>query len=610
MADVHPDQFYKTSSSSDSGHACHSGSGSAGFYGAEKTDCDTPFTLVNATFEWIAKHLRDQIDYVIWTGDSARHDNDERRPRTEEQVVQLNEFVVQKFVEVFGKSDNIDDPDPTNDFVVPIVPTFGNNDILPHNIFREGPNRWTKKYTGIWRNFVPEAQRHSFQRGGWFFVEVIPNQLAVFSLNTLYFFENNAAVDGCNKKSQPGYEQMEWLRIQLQLLRNRGMKAIMIGHVPPARTDGKQSWYESCWQKYTLWMKQYRDVVAGSIYGHMDIDHFMIQDTKDLERYYTNGKEVEEIQRVGRFAAEDDPTFTTQGSSDYLRDLRDEWADLPNPPSGFSFVAEKHDGLIETGKRNKKKQKYLDKIGGEWAERFSVSLVSPSVVPNYYPSIRVIEYNISGIEDGAAALGDIPVFAKPTASTSEIAAEEHGDDIEAEKKRKKDKPKFKVPKAPSKSTPPGPAYSPQTFSFLSYAQYFANLTYINNGNQNSHAAADATKKYGPREFAFEVGYNTKNDTVYKLKDLTVKSYLDLAMRIGKKKGSESSLFDPAADNLDPDVEATVDASKHNKKRKKRKNKHKHKKGKKGKRQNKVWMAFVERAFVGAKSEEEIQEAFG
>ena len=51
-----------------------------------------------------------------------------------------------KFVEVFGKTDNIDDPDPTNDFVIPIVPTFGNNDMLPHNIFAPGPNKWTKEY--------------------------------------------------------------------------------------------------------------------------------------------------------------------------------------------------------------------------------------------------------------------------------------------------------------------------------------------------------------------------------------------------------------------------------------------------------------------------------
>ena len=167
--------------------------------------------------------------------------NDERFPRSEAQVIGLNKLLVSKFAEVFGKDDNLDDPDPTNDFTIPIIPTFGNNDILPHNIFQPGPNKWTKLYTSVWKKFIPEEQRHSFERGGWFFVEVIRNRLAVFSLNTLYFFDSNSAVDGCDAKSQPGYEHMEWLRVQLELLRQRGMKAIITGHVPPARTRASRA---------------------------------------------------------------------------------------------------------------------------------------------------------------------------------------------------------------------------------------------------------------------------------------------------------------------------------------------------------------------------------
>ena len=129
--------------------------------------------------------MKDSIDFVIWTGDSARHDNDEQNPRNTNQVLGLNEYMVQKFVEVFGKPDNDDDDDPTNDFSIPIVPTFGNNDILPHNIFEAGPNRWTKSYLTLWKKFIPEAQRHQFDQGGWFNVEVIPGRLAVFSLNSL-----------------------------------------------------------------------------------------------------------------------------------------------------------------------------------------------------------------------------------------------------------------------------------------------------------------------------------------------------------------------------------------------------------------------------------------
>ncbi|KAL9620795.1 MAG: hypothetical protein Q9160_004695 [Pyrenula sp. 1 TL-2023] len=619
ISDIHPDKFYREGSSSDGSHPCHSGSGSAGYYGAEKSDCDSPFTLVNATFDWIGENLKDKIDYVVWTGDSARHDNDEDIPRTEKQVIQLNEFVVEKFVEVFGKPDNIDDPDPTNDFVVPIVPTFGNNDILPHNIFRQGPNRWTKRYSSIWRKFVPEAQRHSFERGGWFFTEVIPNKLAVVSLNTLYFFENNAAVDGCNRKSEPGFEHMEWLRIQLQLLRDRGMKAILIGHVPPARTSGKQSWYESCWQKYTIWVKQYRDVIVGSVYGHMNIDHFMIQDTKDLDQYYVTGKAAQGTKQIDVLPAKSDSTFTIQGSTDYLNDLRDEWADLPSPPVGFSSASAGSSERMGAD-ANKKRQKYLDKIGGEWAERFSVSLVSPSVVPNYFPAIRVVEYNVSGLEDTlpipkdnsspAEVILDSEYFEAQDAETVKIAKKKNKKNKKKKGKGKK-KPKFKVPKGPSKSSPPGPAYSPQTFSFLSYTQYFANLTHINSREPESGSTVAAGAKNSPKKFEFEVEYDTMNDTTYKMDDLTVRSYLDLAMRISRKKGPKSSLLENAADRNfhvgaeEDDVEFEI------RKHKKGSKKHKKKKGKHGsEKQNKVWMTFVERAYVGTKTQDEIEEGFG
>jgi endopolyphosphatase len=155
-------------------------------YGAETSGCDSPYSLVNQTFQWINDNIKNDIDFVIWTGDSARHDNDDALPRTPKQVVQQNEYMVAKFAEVFGQdADKYGRPD---EWSIPVVPTFGNNDIMPHNIFEQGPNRWTKKYLDVWRSFIPEAQRHQFQQGGWFSVEVIPGHLAVISLNTMYVF--------------------------------------------------------------------------------------------------------------------------------------------------------------------------------------------------------------------------------------------------------------------------------------------------------------------------------------------------------------------------------------------------------------------------------------
>ncbi|KAI4174702.1 MAG: hypothetical protein LQ343_002073 [Gyalolechia ehrenbergii] len=572
ITDLHPDRFYSFASSTDDDDACHWGEGSAGIFGAEKTDCDSPITLVNATFQWINDNLKGSIDFVVWTGDSARHDNDELIPRTEEQVVDLNSLLVEKFVEVFGKDDNINDTDPTNDFTIPIVPNFGNNDILPHNIFTKGPNRWTKTFAHVWRKFIPEEQTHAFERGGWFFVEVIPNQLAVFSLNTLYFFNSNVAVNGCADESEPGYEQFEWLRIQLQFLRQRDMKAILMGHVPPARTASKQSWDETCWQKYALWLQQYRDIVIGGLYGHMNIDHFMLQDREQIDMKILAG----EMQRPKKPQKSED--FFIQSSAQYLTELRHAWSQLPGKVKAETIKArEASEGSKKVMGRKSKHGKFLDSIGGEWGERYSATLVGASIVPNYYPTMRVFEYNTTALH-------------LPTSNgqTHQEQLSSAGFD-QLKKHRKSGKSKkhgLGKPKPPSRSSPPGPAYSPQTLSLLSYTQYFANLTRIN-------AAFVSPGKSPIPKFNYELEYDTRNDTIYGLSDLTVRSYIDLAARIGKYKPGQDLLSDAWEDV--EDNPAMSKKKKHHKKRK---------------AINKLWYTFVNRAYVGAKDDEELRDQFG
>lgn len=670
---MHPDQFYKPYTSTGAEEACHRGDGPAGHFGAETSDCDSPISLINSTFHWIDKHIKDSIDFIVWTGDSARHDNDEEIPRTEEEVVGLNKLLVNKFVEVFGKED--DDDDPTNDFIIPIVPTFGNNDILPHNIFRPGPNFWTKRYTSIWRKFIPEEQRHVFERGGYFFVEAIPRQLAVFSLNTLYFFDSNTAVDGCADSSEPGYEQMEWLRIQLQLLRERGMKAILTGHVPPARTENKLSWDETCWQKYTLWMHQYRDVVVGSVYGHMNIDHFMLQDSGEISQKAMDG--ICEI--TTRTALDDD--FTVQSSAEYLSDLRTEWRRLPDS-KGLDLDGasnKKSDQNPETMRKKKKKKskeaKYFEKIGGEWGERYSLSLVSPSVVPNYFPTMRVIEYNITGLErmdtastikstdfpgpSGQILLGtkvDVGILDPPFESQRKESSHKQSKknkkskkSSKGRKKHKPKKPKFTMPPPPSKSSPPGPAYSPQTFTWLSLTQYVANITTINNDftpsepksfhgepasslslavdtasddfldeqrwHEGKHSGEKPKRKKAHKAFKYEVEYDTKTDPVFNLTDLTVRSYIDLASRMGHCKPHKDFLLDEdtvgKADHGIDDVEVnSIDEESLKGSKKKSKKDKKKEKRKRRKENEELWFTFVKRAYVGTRDDDELRDDFG
>ncbi|KAL1853267.1 Endopolyphosphatase [Diaporthe australafricana] len=651
------------------GRACHSGKGPAGTYGAETSDCDTPISLVNATFDWItSSKLRDEIDFVIWTGDSARHDSDEDIPRSPAQVLGTNRLLANKFAETFSGDNGAN---------VPVIPTFGNNDILPHNVLMPGPNKWLRYYTDIWRRFIPEEQRHSFEFGGWFYVEVIPNKLAVFSLNTLYFFDRNAGVDDCVKPSEPGFRHMEWLRVQLQFMRDRGMKAILMGHVPPARTDSKMLWDETCWQKYTLWLKQYRDVVISGLYGHMNIDHFVLMDTNEID---TRSAEVESEDEDITVRENLDDELSLQSATDYLEELREGWAELPKPgkPKSQDFESEKKKKKKKKGKKDKDK----NKLDGEWAERYQLALVSPSIVPNYFPTLRVFEYNITGLED-AVTWADYtkklptvrPKFDADETSLVELELRDLDlldldDDIEAEKKKhkgdknkkKKKKKKGKkpkdpnlvIPEPPAKSSPPGPAYSPQPLTLTGYKQYFANLTYINNDIAPQTEDLDAekwrkgkhgnkmpkTKKPKPREFQFEIEYTTYDDKLYNLTDLTVKSFVELAYRMGKTaKAKTAQLLLPGGDLVDNLGDLNVDeAEDHDlsefeqdmsesdgeddtedseaddveaekKKKGKKDKKKKKKKKKKAKKPNKTWLHFLRHAFVSTVNDEELKEKF-
>ncbi|CAD0107318.1 unnamed protein product [Aureobasidium uvarum] len=615
-------RFLQIYSSVDETGACHRGHGPAGYYGAETSDCDSPISLINATFDWIRDELKDSIDFVIWTGDSARHDNDEKIPRNVQQVTQLNQLLVNKFYEVFGKNEDEPDEDPTNDLVIPVIPTFGNNDILPHNIFERGPNIWTRRYLDIWRNFIPEVQKHSFDQGGWFYVEAIPNHLAVVSLNSLYVhFRAYSFLLRSN---------------MLQYLRDRNMKAIITGHVPPARTANKSNWDETCWQKYTLWMHQYRDVIAATLYGHMNTDHFIVQDFEEVDDSVVDGYEVINNYNKRGMVAAAEQKFGIQSATSYLKDLRRSWTKLPKPQADEDAEASKK-GKKHKGKKPHDPDDYDTEIGGRHAERFSISHVSPSVVPNYFPTIRVYEYNITGL-DRKLPLANENIFDLfATEATDEQFNEQNleqdaaveDEELEAERKKKKKtkKPKkhrFTVPKPPSKSAPPGPAYSPQSLTLLGFVQYYANLTRINNDHfeddteqqksKDGKKPSNDDRNPHPTNFTYEVLYDTRSDKVYQLDDLTTRSYLRLAQRIAgvRPRKSDVQMSDTDVEEIEADEsfdgdedQGDIDITK-----KKHKKKGDKKKKKKSPKDNKPWYTFVRRAFVDTVDPDDIEEEFG
>lgn len=526
ISDIHPDPYYKVNSSQ--GEACHAGDGNSGEYGDAVLGCDSPVALMEGTLRWINDNLKDKIDFIIWTGDNIRHDNDRRYPRTEMHIFDMNQHVSDLFYDIVK---NPDTKNPRN-LLVDIIPSLGNNDVYPHNLFSPGPTLQTREMFKIWSNFVPQNQFHIFNRGAYFFKEVIPDQLAVLSINTLYLYQSNPLVDNCDKKKEPGYKLFQWLGVVLKEMRQRNMKVWLSGHVPP----NEKNYDVSCLRKYIIWSYEYRDVIIGGLYGHMNIDHFIPLDAK---KAYKSLKELEKKKQKKKKGKNKSgnieiPDFDLPPEiEEYYQSLIIEDDDIYEQDTPMKITGGVPNNKVRymEGLRDDlySDVKPVEKSGID-GERYSIAHVSASIVPTFNPGLRVWEYNISDLD---TKLANSPRYASWDdffQGVDEFMMYlDQVDDVEEDDTYgsfdyftfKKDK--SLPPKKPA-DIPLGPAYTPQTFSPIRYTQYYADLAAINKGE---------------KRFNFEYEYST-DDSIYAMNSLLVSDWLSFSRVLGDSKKQEKS----------------------------------------------------------------------
>ncbi|KAI9494399.1 Metallo-dependent phosphatase-like protein [Zychaea mexicana] len=244
ITDIHIDPHYQDEATIKSG--CHRQAKKhhnkkkrkgklAGYWGSPTSGCDAPPRLANHVIDWIADGWKEEIDFIVWTGDNAR--------------------------------------------TIPIIPCIGNNDVHPHNQLQETVNI-LETYSEMWRDFIPADQLPTFRQGGYYAIDVAPG-LRVLVLNTLYFYDSNDAVKGCEKRKGPGHDHLEWIRAQLATARRDRARVYMIGHVPPS----ERTFYSSCLDLYTDVSLEYRDIIGGHMYGHVNMDHFTVLQKENNNNY-------------------------------------------------------------------------------------------------------------------------------------------------------------------------------------------------------------------------------------------------------------------------------------------------------------------------------------
>jgi endopolyphosphatase len=190
----------------------------------------------------------------------GRHDRDPQRPRNFTDFTLSNTIMAQQFVQHFNLNRTM------------ILPCIGNWDTYPHNIVEGGPNIVLETLYNLWEPFFPPKASidgailyHDFLKGGYYYREIVSNQLAVLSLNTNYWSLENTAVSDCSENSSEGSRHFVWLNQKLELLKRRGMKVYLLGHVPPVDSTSNPLYKPSCYTHFVNTMGKYHDLLVGSV---------------------------------------------------------------------------------------------------------------------------------------------------------------------------------------------------------------------------------------------------------------------------------------------------------------------------------------------------------
>lgn len=259
---------------------------------------------------------------------------------------------------------------------IPVIPSFGNNDVYPHNQIG-GPDTdgdLLSFYEQMWRPWIPKDQRNTFLQGGYYITQVAP-RLNVLSLNTMYFYVKNKSVKNCQNMDSPAFKQLVWFEEQLRNARSKQDKIYVIGHVPPSPRDYKGT----CLNEYKRIAANYTDVVMGQFFAHLNMDHFLMFDGRqdnhtaaqfDLVDEYKNtlDPENQHIMDISDYDSDHD-VHVTRNTKAYLNWLREMYQDI-EPLDDKRAPPNSQIPLV-------------------------VVQVSPSVLPVYNPAIRIYKYEIN-----------------------------------------------------------------------------------------------------------------------------------------------------------------------------------------------------------------------
>jgi sphingomyelin phosphodiesterase len=248
ITDLHFDLDYKEGSNEncDIPQCCREGTGNAGHWGSYK--CDLPFR----TFEnLLSSASRQDIDFVLWTGDTPPHDIWSQSREYQLQYINTATEYIQKY------------------FDVPVYPALGNHGCFPVNVFDYGNEQWlTQDLADKWSVWLDDAAKDTLSKYGYYSIKHKNTNLRMVILNSASYNDQNWNL--IKNSTDPG-EHIQWLWRELDAAEKNNEIVYIVGHIPTKNTNLSTWTYH-----YTALIERYHHIIRGEFFGHNHNDDISI----------------------------------------------------------------------------------------------------------------------------------------------------------------------------------------------------------------------------------------------------------------------------------------------------------------------------------------------
>lgn len=263
LSDLHLDPYYGTADAASSHNDQCILNATASRFPYGQPGCDAPMALINETLDHITSTIsEEEADFVIITGDFARHQTDLLEDGVEE---------AQHILETISRA--LQSAFPST----PILPCTGNNDFYPDyalDLTTQGSNNPSLiiSLRGF-QSLLSEEELATFAQGG-FYARSVSDSLTILSLNTVMYSVNHLP-DQTYLEDPMG--QFAWLDAQLQTAFESSKTVWIVGHIPPTIGSYRHSqfWHQQYVDRYFGILDKY-PIVKGHLFGHLHSEEFRL----------------------------------------------------------------------------------------------------------------------------------------------------------------------------------------------------------------------------------------------------------------------------------------------------------------------------------------------